>query len=42
MKRLVTSAILDRLRAVAGWVLFPFALVGLAVIVAAQSAFERD
>ena len=27
MKRLVTSAILDRLRAVAGWVLFPFALV---------------
>ena len=33
MKRLVTSATLDRLRAVAGWVLFPFALVLCAVAV---------
>ena len=33
MKRLVTSAIVDRIRAVAGWVLFPFALVLCAVAV---------
>lgn len=32
----------DAARACAGWLLFPFALVAFALIVAAQGVFVRD